>query len=209
MAAANVLPHDGLAVTVGGLARGDLRSELRSRGVLLNAHAETLLADAAFDDPAAPQLVTVVERTVDDLGFSSGAPLSQIFAAAEAHGLRLCPPTAGPYLRLAMTEQASAPDSVLSVGRAPSGSLTVASRPVHDDDEFPKGFYLRVMDGQMWLRGYRCDDEHLWSPADRFAFQAPSSSSSPTPATTSPETLSPDAPAPVSTWSAPPRAAPS
>ena len=59
----------------------------------------------------------------------------------------------------------------MSAGRAPEGSLTVASEILSDDDEYPKGFYLRVVDDAAWLRGYRCDDEHIWSSDDRFLFR--------------------------------------
>lgn len=48
-----------------------------------------------------------------------------------------------------------------------------ASEAPSRDDEYPKGFYLRVVDGRAWLRGYRCDDGHSWSPDDRFIFQLP------------------------------------
>lgn len=159
-------------VNVGGLSRQQLMERLASDGVLLNAHAETLIGGPAFDDGVASEMVSITERSVVDLGLVDGASLSQIYARAEAKGLRLCPPATGPYLRLAMGEQASAPDALLSSGRAPSGSLTVASRAMWADDEWPKGFYLRVIEGQSWLRGYRCDDEHIWSPDDRFAFRS-------------------------------------
>lgn len=174
MRAAKTPPPHGVKVTIGGLSRDDLRDELSSRGILLNRHAETLLAGSAFNGAAAPQRISVVERTLADLDLSRGAPLSQVFARAEGQGLRLCPLITGPYLRLAMTEQQSARDTLMSSGRAPSGSITVASRPEQDDDEYPKGFYLRVVGSRAWLRGYTCDDEHLWSPQDRFAFQLPS-----------------------------------
>jgi hypothetical protein len=163
---------------VGGLSRAELTTQLGSRSIRLNAHAETLLADASFDD-AEPHEVTIVECSVLDLGYPEGASLSQIYARAEATGLSLCHPTTGPYLRLALSGQSSAPDAVLRSGRAPSGSITVATRPLRDDDDFPKGFYLRVIDGEPWLRGYTCDDEHIWSPDDRFAFQLPPAAAEP------------------------------
>ncbi|MCY1241037.1 hypothetical protein D9M72_539170 [compost metagenome] len=74
---------------------------------------------------------------------------------------------------MALNEQVTSSDSVMSSGRAPDGALTVASEALSRDDDYPKGFYLRVVDGQAWLRGYRCDDEHTWSPDDRFIFQLP------------------------------------
>ena len=40
-----------------------------------------------------------------------------------------------------------------------------------DDDEVPKGFYLRRIEGVLWLRGYRAGAEHVWSPDDRLLFR--------------------------------------
>lgn len=117
--------------------------------------------------------MVVTERTVGDLGLSSGAMLAQIFEVAQDQGLLLCPADTGPYLRMVINEQAASSESGMSSGRAPDGALTVASEVLSKDDEYPKGFYLRVVDGQAWLRGYRCDDKHVWSPDDRFIFQLP------------------------------------
>lgn len=154
---------------VGGATRTDLRTALRSRDVHLNAHAETLLDHEAFD-VREPVALTFVVRSVGELGLGDGGTLPEVFAAAREQGLSLCPPDAGPYLRLAMRSQRNAPDSVLSAGRSPAGAVKVAAAPLSDDVEFPKGFYLRVVDGVQWLRGYRCDDEYRFSAGDRFAF---------------------------------------
>lgn len=159
-----------LQVWVGGLSRRELMSRLSSRGILTNPHAETLLERVDFDDRAS-RPVMVTERTVAELGLLSGARLSQIFEVAQQQGLLLCPVDTGPYLRMALKEQEASRDSVMSSGQAPDGGLTVAAEALSKDDEYPKGFYLRVVDGQAWLRGYRCDDEHTWSPDDRFIFQ--------------------------------------
>ncbi|MGH1523136.1 hypothetical protein ACRAWC_03245 [Leifsonia sp. L25] len=161
-----------LRLSVGGSSRTSLRTELRSGGVLLNAYAETLLDHEAFAlrDPV---VLTVVARGVGELGLAAGATLPEVFAAAREQGLSLCPPDTGPYLRLALRSQPNAPDSVLSAGRSPAGALKVASAPLSDDVEFPKGFYLRVVDGVQWLRGYRCDDEYRYTAEDRFAFTLP------------------------------------
>jgi hypothetical protein len=163
---------DQMEISVGGLSRSTLLSSLSARGILLNAHAETLIDDDAFDS-AIPRQVMVTERSVTDLGLVDGATLPQILEAARQQGLLPCPVDAAPYLRMAWNEQDTSPDSVMSTGRAPTGALTVATERLSDDDEYPRGFYLRVVDGDAWLRGYRCDDEHLWSPGDRFIFQQP------------------------------------
>ena len=161
-----------LDVVVGGMSRSQLTSALSDRGIVLNVHAETLLESAVFETRTA-QTVAVTERTVSELGLPDGGSLSQVFEAAEQQHLSLCPADTGPYLRLAIVEQVGSADSIMSSGRAPAGSLTVASPVLSEDDEYPKGFYLRVVDGQEWLRGYRCDDEHVWSADDRFVFRVP------------------------------------
>ena len=155
---------------MGGLSRSQLLGSLSSHGIHLNAYAEALLASESFDERAARPIV-VTERKLAELGLVDGARLSRIFEAAEQQGLSLCPVDTGPYLRLALLEQTTSSDAVMSSGHAPEGSLTVASPPVSHDDEYPKGFYLRTVDGLAWLRGYRCDDGHEWSPGDRFVFR--------------------------------------
>lgn len=158
-----------LGFDINTLSRPLLVDALQSSGIEMNATAMMLLEDPIFDD-AEPRHLTVVERSVRELGLDGGGVLSQIFEAARKIGLQLCPPTTGPYLRLALPSQATAPDTVLSTGRAPSGSLTVASPPLRPGSDYPKGFYVRVIGGQPWLRGYRCDDEFVWDPVDRFVF---------------------------------------
>lgn len=165
-----VEPGGDVRLQVGGLTRSELKAALESGGILLNAHAQTLLEHPVFELRNAEE-VEVVERSAGDLGLSAGGTLPDIFGAARAKGLALCPPDTGPYLRLALTSQANAPDSVLSAGRSPTGALNVAAATLSDDVEFPKGFYLRVVDHQLWLRGYRCDDEYRFSAGDRFAFR--------------------------------------
>lgn len=160
-----------LQLLVGGLSREELRGRLEASAVQLNAHAEALLVHPCFDERA-PESVTVIQRRVADLGRPEGGTLPAVIAAALRHDLRLCPPETGPYLRLAMTSQSQAPDSVLSAGRIPTGALHVVSAPLSEDVEFPKGFYLRVVDGVAWLRGFRCDDDYVWPPESVIALRA-------------------------------------
>ncbi len=164
---------DPVTVDVGSWPRPELLESLRRGSIHLNEWAAALLDDAIFDRPE-PESVTVVERSVGDLGLVTGAVLPQIFEAAQERGLQLCPPVTGPYLRLALRSQPTAPDAVMSNGKAPSGSLAVATPLFQVSDDYPKGFYLRVIAGQPWLRGYRCSSsEHVWDPDDRFVFRSP------------------------------------
>lgn len=163
---------EGLGVQIGGRTRAELLQLLRDADVRLNTHAETLLAHPAFDDTSVREL-RIVQRTVEQLGLDDGAAQSRVFGAAKDQGLLPCPLVTGPYLRLALPDQANAPDSVLSAGRPPTGAINVASEPVNEDDDHPKGFYLRVVDGQSWLRGFRCDASYVWPPTQRLAFVLP------------------------------------
>jgi hypothetical protein len=47
---------------------------------------------------------------------------------------------------------------------APRGSLLRAQLGAS------KGFYLRRINGVLWLRGYRSGPEHIYSPEDRLVF---------------------------------------
>lgn len=161
-----------LRLRVGGKERAALQQELDAHGVGLNDSARALLAEPVFEARPA-EVITVARRTVGSLGLPAGGPLSAVLAAVEEQGLLLCPPDTGPYLRLVLTDQAPSQDRTLQVGQAPEGSLTIASAPVSPDDEFPKGFYLRVVEGVRWLRGYRCDDLHQWAAEDAFVVRLP------------------------------------
>ncbi|MGP5007005.1 MULTISPECIES: hypothetical protein [Brachybacterium] len=159
-------------LVIGGVSRDALREALAAQGVALNSYAEMLLEHSAFDDRT-EQTVHVTRRSVAELGLPEGGTLPQILDATVAAGLRPCPLRTGPFLRLAMTEQEQAPDAVLSAGRVPTGALHVLSEPLSADHEVPKGFYLRVVDGTVWLRGYRCDDEYVLPPESQLVLRVP------------------------------------
>lgn len=166
------MTESDLQLVVGGLSRDALRDALAAQGVALNSYAEMLLQQSAFDDRT-EQTVRVTRRSVAELGLPEGGTLPQIRAATAAAGLLPCPLQTGPSLRLAMTDQEQAPDAVLSAGRVPTGALHVLSAPLSADHEVPKGFYLRVVDGTVWLRGYRCDDEYVLPPESQLVLRVP------------------------------------
>jgi hypothetical protein len=47
----------------------------------------------------------------------------------------------------------------------------VLSEIIEQDDAFPKGLYLRNADGNLWLRGYICDDAYRFPGDAMFAFE--------------------------------------
>ena len=163
---------DGLQIDIGTTEHTELLDALGRAGVATNTYAQRLLDHEVFHRVQCPQKITVAVRSVAELGFAQGATLQEIYARAQKLGLALCPAVTGPYLRLEFLEQASSSNSVLSAGKKPDDSLTIASTPLGDED-YPKGFYLRVVDSVPWLRGYRCDDTHRFGLKDTFVFQEP------------------------------------
>jgi hypothetical protein len=159
-------------VTVGGLTKAELLEELRRNAISMNEAAEQLFASELFTTSTAQYSVMTVELTIQDLGFSQGAKSADISAKAAALGLAPCPLELGPHLRLQYLDQ---PEGFWGhpqrQHQAPSGSITIASEQLTDDDEFPKGFYLRRIQGVLWLRGYRSGAEHIWSPDDHLIFR--------------------------------------
>ena len=117
------------------------------------------------------RVLEIAARSVADLGFDSGATYEQLTARALESGLAECPLELGPHLRMQFLDQ---PEGAFGVptthGRAPPGGLTVASPPLDDTDETPKGFYLRRVDGVLWLRGYWSWAGQVWSPEDVLVF---------------------------------------
>lgn len=158
-------------IEVGGLTKTQLTHRLQQHSILINKFGETLLRDERFTTSETKYSLKTVELSVKDLGFPKGATMSQIFRQAGELGLNLCPLELGPYLRLTYFDQPESDKKRDSQkGDAPSGSITIASEIVSVDDEFPKGFYLRNIKGELWLRGYIADDLHVWNPKDRFIF---------------------------------------
>jgi hypothetical protein len=155
----------------GGMNPTQLLEELKANHIQLNASAITLFEHPNFVTSTHQSQFWVVQVSVADLGFANGATTQEIYAQAKLHGLELCPIEFAVFYRMQYLEQ---PEG--SIGFAPTqhcappGSVTVAAEAISADDTVPKGFYLRRIEGVLWLRGYHCDATHVWSPQDVFAF---------------------------------------
>jgi len=157
-------------ILAGGASRVALRSQLSDARVRLNSLGEQLLDDARFVINSASSLVELSCVTVNELGFANGAKFEEILGRASSLDLEVCSLEVAVRFRLQYGNQ---PEGALgqppTVGRAPPGSITVmSSAPVHEDQ--PWGFYLRCIEGELWLRGYRSWHGHVWSPEDMLAF---------------------------------------
>jgi hypothetical protein len=159
-------------VEIGGVTKSDLLLRLQTSQVQLNDFARALFAHPQF--VTSPERVSLVTRelSVADLGLPNGGTMAEVNERAERLGLAVCPLEVGPHLRLQWLDQPAAPDDPQAPrNTAPPGAVTVASAPLSEDDDTPKGFYLRRTHSGLWLRGYRSWAGHVLSAADRLVWR--------------------------------------
>ncbi|MBD7938281.1 helicase [Cytobacillus sp. Sa5YUA1] len=158
-------------IEIGGLSKMELIQRLQEHSISMNQYGEKLLSDDKFTTSEKKYSLEIVELAVRDFGFPDGATMPGLIKKANQLGLELCPLEIGPYLRLEYLDQPEGnSENSSKQNQAPSGSITIATEIVSDDDDFPKGFYLRRIDGVLWLRGYVADDVYVWNPDDQFIF---------------------------------------
>ncbi|MGN7386703.1 helicase [Sporosarcina sp. SAFN-015] len=157
-------------VEVGGLTKPQLIDKMQQENILLNELGKKLFAADIFTTSIDPYVLKTVELSIQDLGLSEGGTITEIYRRADQLGLELCPLELGPFLRLGYLDQPEGFLDSQQQNQAPNGSVSVASKILTEDDNFPKGFYLRKINGVLWLRGYVCDDQHVWDSSDRFIF---------------------------------------
>jgi hypothetical protein len=161
-------------VQIGGVTKAQLLVRLAQNGVELNEAGRVLFASDKFITSGVRTHLRTEELCVRNFGFPDGATVSEVYARARSFGLSLCPIELGPHLRLQFLDQ---PEGFVGKPvrqhRAQHGSITIASERLSEDDEFPKGFYLRRIQGTLWLRGYWSGRGHIWDPEDHFVFSQP------------------------------------
>ncbi len=162
------IEHRPLTLQYGGLTKQQLRDVLSRSGIRLNLYAQMLFDTELFVVSTTHNKAIVAQLSIQDLGFENGTTFYQLLASVERAGFHLCPLELGPYLRLKFVDQEEEFEG--ESHKAPKGSLTILSDPlIPTDDSFPKGFYLRKIDGTLWLRGYCCSLDYVWAPTDRIA----------------------------------------
>lgn len=146
---------------------------LRERGILINRYAEMVIAHPCFS-AAGPGETTVVIVSLKELGLERGASLDELFRHIEGTQFTPCPPDTGFFLRLAWTDQPQSQNSILTgTHGSPDQAVTVLSERLERDDAFPRGLYLRRVDGNLWLRGYVCDSAYRFPGDALFALAMP------------------------------------
>ena len=119
-----------------------------------------------------PGEITAAVASLEELGLEKGASLDELFRHIQGTPFSSCPPDTGFFLRLAWTDQPQSGNSILTgMHRSPDQAVTVLSEILEQDDNFPKGLYLRKVDGALWLRGYVCDPAYHFPGETLFAFE--------------------------------------
>ena len=137
--------------------------------VQMNQAAEALFDDRRFTPLSQSRVIEIALLSVADLG-SKRSHLSTVDRASARVRFGRVPLELGPHLRVQFPNQPEGSVGLPKQHRAPFGAITVASTPLDDCDETPKGFYLRRIDGVLWLRGYWSWPGHIWSPEDVLVF---------------------------------------
>lgn len=145
--------------------------KLKEHDIHINRYAEQFLLHPGFSTEATGEM-TIAVGPLREIGLENGATLDEIFRKIEKSGFRPCPVNAGLFLRLAWKNQPQSQNSVLSgLHCSPEQAVVVLSDRPEADDSFPRGLYLRNVDGNLWLRGYVCDSTYRFSGDDLFAFE--------------------------------------
>ncbi len=153
------------------LAADQIIRMLEENHILMNDYARMYIAHPRFFSRQSEE-VSVVIASLQETGLETGATLNEIFRHIQTIGLKPCSPETGAFLRLQWKEQPQSRNSVLSgTHSAPDSAVTVLSELLEEDDAFPKGLYLRNVDGSLWLRGYICDSTYRFPEDALFAFQ--------------------------------------
>ena len=167
----NIDLKNKLIVEYGGFSKVVLLEKLRAGGMMLNEFAEIIFSSEFFQTSNKEKSIEIIEISIKELGFPKGATMLEIKNTLKKLGLSECPLELAAYLRLLLTDQREIKVINQEKNKNPPGSLTVFSKPIIDDEDFPKGFYLRKINGELWIRGYKCSmNDYVWEPNDRFIF---------------------------------------
>ena len=160
-----------IVLETGSFSAEQILKKLDEQGICINRYAEEYICHPRFSAVCSGK-TTVTIASLREIGLQHGAALDDVFQRLPQVGLKPCSSGTGFFLRLAWPDQPMSNNSVLSgTHGAPDLAVTVLTEPLEEDDSFPKGLYLRNVDGVLWLRGYICDSEYRFPGDALFAFE--------------------------------------
>lgn len=145
-------------VTVGNLGNAEsARKRLEAASIKIGDWGNDILGQVTFEDTEAT--LDLVRVSVKELGLKSGATTAEIYAAAQRHGLSLCPAEVAPQLWL------QCPDLL------PHGEWTLTAMGAivgQDCDRYV--FFLEHDDDGRWLHADVYCPGSRWSDCSRWVF---------------------------------------
>jgi len=145
-------------IAIGGISGTELQERLRKADIHFNEYAEILFQDPLFEIDPILKKVTLAKVNLTGLSLEKSSTFEEIVRAAKECELNLCPMFLAAFLRLEYLDQPEGP------------YLTIASKKPISEEKYPCGFYLRNLDGKLWLRGYFASDDYLWPIVSEFIF---------------------------------------
>lgn len=145
-------------ISIGGLTKEQLLQQLVEAGIQFNKYAHTLFEHPSFFPDDKVTKVQLVKIKPADFNLSNPCSYQEIVTQASRLGLSLCPLYLAAFLRLECLDQPEGP------------YFTIASAKPENDKSYPNGFYIRNLEGVLWLRGYRADDYCEWPSENEFIF---------------------------------------
>jgi len=140
------------------------RVALQKSGFQISGYMDDILNKVSIAEQ--PYDVTLVMRSVADLGFTSVTRYDRICERAKELGLELCPAEVGLALRLTYDDQAR------------GDWFRLAMEPLVADGRDPVVFFLAHVDGGRCLRAYCGDFDYGLTIEGRYVFRLPVASSS-------------------------------
>ena len=119
----------------------ELRKALKKNGFGISDKAKDILGKPAFIVAVVEEEIQLVNVSVADLGYKSGATYKDICAKAKELGLEFCPNEIGPQLRLQYKNQPKGED------------LYIAMEPISDSGGDFRIFNVGHGGGDLWLGG--------------------------------------------------------
>ncbi len=145
-------------IVIGGMSKEQLLKQLSESGIQVNKYGPLLFGHSQFLPPANAEKVRLIKVSLADLGLNESCSIEEFESRASALDLKLCPLYLAAFLRLQYLDQPAGP------------YLTIASKKLEADENFPNGFYLRNFENALWLRGYRADGFAGWPGKNDFIF---------------------------------------
>ena len=148
-----------MEITIGGQSKEELIKEIKTN-FKTNPHLEGMMAHPDFTVAPEKENLTLIRLKVQDLGFSNGATVKEIFEKAKELGMELCPAETGPQLRKQYIDQPL------------NEWLRIAMKSI-DSDGLPRVFDLERNEDGLWFNARWANLAYRWSPGGEFVFRLP------------------------------------